>query len=153
MFVNRHPALGLVVGASVVPYVGTKSASAQTTIRLTMASSHPTDLPWTKPLETVVKRSNELLEERGSYHRIDWTEAYGGQLYGPPDTLEAVTQNITDIGWIGALFKPSALPLQNMMFATPFATTTVQQAPSAMDTLNRDDRNGRGLFRTERFDD
>jgi TRAP-type C4-dicarboxylate transport system substrate-binding protein len=139
MNMNRRTALGLVVGASFVPYVGVKSASAQTTIRLTMASSHPTVLPWTAPLETVVQRSNALLEERGSAYRIDWTEAYGGQLYGPPDTLEAVTQNITDIGWIGALFEPSALPLQNIMYATPFSTTTVEQALATMNGLNQNE--------------
>ncbi|MDA7647835.1 hypothetical protein N8690_01085 [bacterium] len=136
---NRRTVLSLVTGASFVPFVGAKSASAKTTIRLTMASSHPTVLPWTSPLETVVKRSNIALEERGSEHRIDWTEAYGGQLYGPPDTLEAITQNIADIGWIGALFEPSALPLQNIMYATPFATSTVEQALSTMNGLNQNE--------------
>lgn len=139
MNVNRRTTLGLVVGATFAPYVGAKSASAQTMIRLTMASSHPTVLPWTSPLETVVQRSNALLEERGSEYRIDWTEAYGGQLYGPPDTLEAITQNIADIGWIGALFEPSALPLQNIMYATPFATSTVEQALATMNGLNENE--------------
>lgn len=139
MNMNRRTVLSLVTSASFVPFVGAKSVSAKTTIRLTMASSHPTVLPWTSPLETVVKRSNIALEERGSEHRIDWTEAYGGQLYGPPDTLEAITQNIADIGWIGALFEPSALPLQNIMYATPFATSTVEQALSTMNGLNQNE--------------
>ena len=139
MEMNRRNMMGIVVGASFVPYVGAKSASAQTTIRLTMASSHPTVLPWTKPLETVVQRSNALLEERGSEYRVDWTEAYGGQLYGPPDTLEAITQNIADIGWIGALFEPSGLPLQNIMYSTPFATSTVEQALATMNGLNENE--------------
>ncbi|KPP89429.1 MAG: TRAP-type C4-dicarboxylate transport system, periplasmic component [Rhodobacteraceae bacterium HLUCCA08] len=137
MTITRRATLGLVVGAAAVPIVGSRPASAQTTIRLTMASSHPTVLPWTAPLETVVAQSNALLEERGSGYRIDWTEAYGGQLYGGADTLEAITQNIADSGWIGALFEPSALPLQNIMYSTPFVTSTVQQALDTMNTLNR----------------
>jgi TRAP-type C4-dicarboxylate transport system substrate-binding protein len=140
MNINRRAAIGIVVGAAATPYLGVRSASAQTTIRLTMASSHPTVLPWTAPLETVVQQSNALLEERGSEYRIDWTEAYGGQLYGAGETLEAITQNIADAGWIGALFEPSALPLQNIMYSTPFATTTVQQALQTMNTLNRDEQ-------------
>jgi len=137
MSINRRAALGIIVGATAVPVLGTRSASAQTVIRLTMASSHPTVLPWTAPLETVVRQSNARLEERGSEYRIDWTEAYGGQLYGAGETLEAITQNIADSGWIGALFEPSALPLQNIMYSTPFATTTLQQALDTMNGLNR----------------
>lgn len=137
MNINRRSAIGLVVAATATPYLGVRSASAQTTIRLTMASSHPTVLPWTAPLETVVRRSNARLEELGSQYRIDWTEAYGGQLYGAGETLEAITQNIADSGWIGALFEPSALPLQNIMYSTPFASSTVGQALETMNGLNR----------------
>ena len=137
MNISRRSALGIVVGASIIPVFGSRSASAQTLIRLTMASSHPTVLPWTAPLETVVRESNARLEARGSQYRIDWTEAYGGQLYGAGETLEAITQNIADSGWIGALFEPSALPLQNIMYSTPFATTTLDQALDTMNGLNR----------------
>lgn len=140
MNITRRSAMGMIVGAATVPFVGIGSASAQRTIRLTMASSHPTTLPWVGPLQTIVARSNEILEERGSEFRIDWTEAYGGQLYGLTETMEAVTQNITDGGWIGALFEPSALPLQNIMFATPFTTTTVDQAVQTMNNLNRNEQ-------------
>ena len=61
------------------------------TYELTMASSHPTVLPWVGQLSTlVVGESNKRLEEMGSDDRIEWTEAYGGSLYGFKDTLEAV---------------------------------------------------------------
>ena len=130
MNVTRRTAMGMVVAATAIPGLGMGSARAQTTIRLTMASSHPTALAWVKALEYVVKRSNEVLAERGSEYRLDWTEAYNGQLYGLTETLTAVSQNITDGGWIGALFEPSRLPLQNIMYATPFCTTTVRQAIS-----------------------
>ena len=61
------------------------------TYDLTMASSHPTVLPWVGQLSTlVVAESNARLEAMGSEDRIEWTEAYGGSLYGFKDTLEAV---------------------------------------------------------------
>lgn len=138
--ISRRAAMGVVVGAAVTPFVGSKSASAQQTIRLTMASSHPTALAWVGPLQTVVTRSNEILEEQGSQYRIDWTEAYGGQLYGLTETMEALTQNIADGGWVGALFEPSDLPLNNIPFATPFTTSTVGQAFQIMDNLNRNEQ-------------
>lgn len=137
MKIGRRSAIGLIAGATIIPFAGVRGAGAQSTVRLTMASSHPTVLPWVGPLQAVVERSNALLEERGSEFRIDWTEAYNGQLYGPTDTLEAITQQIADGGWIGSLFEPSKLPLQNIMFATPFATTDVRQAANAMNAMNR----------------
>ncbi len=112
-------------------------AKAQNTINLTMSSSHPTTLAWVQPLQTViVARSNEMLEERGSDHRINWTESYGGALYGFGETLSAITQNLTDMGWIGALWEENDLPLQNIMFRTPFSTQTVHQAVNTMNRLN-----------------
>ena len=107
------------------------------TINLTISSSHPLTIPWVEPLKTVVvEKSNQLLEERGSEHRINWTEAFAGTLYDFNDTLEAVTQRLTDMGWIGALWEPSALPLQNIMYSTPFTTNTVRQAVDVMNELN-----------------
>ena len=79
-----------------------------------------------------------MLKERGSEYEIEWTEAYGGALYNFNDTLEAVTNNLTDIGWIGSLWEPSTLPLHNIYFSTPFTTTSPEQAVGIMNAL--DDR-------------
>jgi TRAP-type C4-dicarboxylate transport system substrate-binding protein len=126
---------GTAAAAATVPL---GRASAQTeTIQLTISSSHPLTIPWVAPLKSmVVDRSNQLLEERGSSYRIEWTEAFGGALYGFEDTLESVSQQLTDMGWIGALWEPSALPLQNIMYSTPFATNNVRQAIDVMNALN-----------------
>ena len=110
---------------------------AQETIKLTIASSHPVAIPWVEPLKTiVVEKSNKQLEAAGSKYRIAWTEAFGGSLYGFQDTLNAVTNGITDIGWIGALWEPAKLPLQNIMYSTPFTTNSVKQAVDVMNVLN-----------------
>jgi TRAP-type C4-dicarboxylate transport system substrate-binding protein len=112
-------------------------ARAQETIKLTIASSHPVGIPWVEPLKTiVVDKSNKELEAAGSKYRISWTEAFGGSLYGFQDTLNAVANGITDIGWIGALWEPAKLPLQNIMYSTPFATNDVKQAVDVMNVLN-----------------
>ena len=115
-------------------------AVAQETINLTISSSHPLPIAWVGPLQSVVvERSNQMLEEMGSNHRINWTEAYGGALYDFNDTLEAVTQQLTDMGWIGALWEPATLPLQNIMYSLPFTTQTVGQAINTMNKLNAEE--------------
>ncbi|AHD02236.1 C4-dicarboxylate TRAP transporter substrate-binding protein [Leisingera methylohalidivorans] len=91
--------------------------------RLTIASSHSAALPWVAPLSTrVVAEANDRLEAAGSQSRIDWTEAYGGSLYGYSDTLEAVGLGLTDIGWVGTFWEESKMPYQNVTYYTPFTT-------------------------------
>lgn len=137
MKLNRRQAVAGMISMTAPALLGARPAFAQETINLTMSSSHPTTIAWVGPLKTVVvDRSNQLLEERGSNYRINWTEAFGGSLYGFQDTLESVSQNLTDMGWIGSLWEPSTLPLQNIQFPTPFTTQTVEQAFNSMNRLN-----------------
>lgn len=128
----KYAAAAVVFGSLTLP------ASAVETINLTIASSHPLTIPWVGPLKTiVVDKSNARLEAMGSNYRINWTEAFGGSLYGFNDTLEAVSDGLTDIGWIGSLFEPAKLPLQNIMYSTPFATSDVNKTVAVMNTLNQ----------------
>lgn len=112
--------LSTVVSAAVLLGAGAAGADV---FKLTMASSHPTFLPWVGPLQTrVVAEANARLEAKGSPHRIEWTEAYAGALYGFNDTLEAVEDGLTDAGWVGTLWEESKMPLQNITYYTPFVS-------------------------------
>ncbi len=136
MKLNRRTFVGAMIAAT-APGIAGRKAFAQETVNLTIGSSHPLAIAWVAPLKSVVvDKSNQLLEERGSSYRINWTEAFGGSLYTFNDTLEAVSQQLADAGWIGALWEPATLPLQNIMYSTPFATQTVTQAINTMNRLN-----------------
>lgn len=118
--------------------VWTTAAAAQKTetIRLTIGSSHPPVIPWVAAMkDTVVAKTNKALEAKGSKYRIEWNEAYGGVLYNFENTLEAVEQGITDFGWVGTLWEPAKMPLQNIMFATPFTNNDPNVAAKVMDEL------------------
>lgn len=109
-------------------------ALAASSVRLTMASSHPTTVPWVGVLEShVVPESNKRLEEAGSDTRIDWTESYGGALYKFDKTLEAVSDGLTDLGWVGTLWEESKMPLQNVTFYTPFVSDDL---PAMLELVN-----------------
>src|SRR3546814_17789305 len=43
---------------------------------------------------------------------------------------------MTDMGWVGSLWEPAKMPLQNIMFATPFVTSDVVLAIEVMNELN-----------------
>ncbi|KAA9005731.1 C4-dicarboxylate TRAP transporter substrate-binding protein [Histidinibacterium aquaticum] len=138
MTLTRRTALKGMLSTAAVPIISGGPAFGQSnTIRLTISASHPLSIAWVEPLKTViVDRSNQMLEERGSDSRIEWTEAFAGTLYNFNETLESVSTQLTDMGWIGSLFEPSGLPLQNIMYSTPFATQTVDQAINTMNQLN-----------------
>jgi C4-dicarboxylate-binding protein DctP len=106
-------------------------------LRLTIASSHTTGLPWVGVMHTlVVPESNARLEAMGSPHRIRWTESYGGALYKLNHTLEAVEIGLTDIGWVGTLWEPSKMPLQNVAYYTPFVTNDNEMLTDLMNDLH-----------------
>jgi TRAP-type C4-dicarboxylate transport system substrate-binding protein len=109
------------------------------TYELTMASSHPTVLPWVGQLSTlVVAETNNRLEAMGSEDRVEWTEAYGGSLYGFKDTLEAVGDGLTDAGWVGTLWEGSKMPLQNVTYFTPFVSDDLVATLQIMNELHRE---------------
>jgi hypothetical protein len=63
------------------------AVSAQEVINLTVASSHPTVVPWVGMIKThFMARTDEILAEKGDY-KIEWNEAFGGTLYKANATL------------------------------------------------------------------
>jgi TRAP-type C4-dicarboxylate transport system substrate-binding protein len=130
-----NPRVCLLAAAFVM--TATAAAAQKTeTIRLTIASSHPPVIPWVAAMKnTVVAKTNKALEAKGSKYRIEWNEAYGGVLYNFENTIEAVEQGITDFGWVGTLWEPAKMPLQNIMFATPFTNDDPKINVKVMDEL------------------
>ena len=107
------------------------------TIRLTIASSHNTALPWVGVMQNhVVAEANARLAAMGSDYSIRWTQAYGGSLYKLENTLEAVEIGLTDIGWVGTLWELSKMPLQNVTYFAPFATDDFQLIREIMNDLH-----------------
>lgn len=125
------------------------AASAEQVIRMTAASSHPVQIPWVGLMKSeIVDQINPRLEAEGIDLRIEWTEAYAGVLYGFDDTLEAVAEGIADIGWVGALFEPAKMPIQNAAYAVPFSTPDPTVSLEILDNLNSRDT----IFRQEWID-
>ncbi|MGI9258876.1 MAG: C4-dicarboxylate TRAP transporter substrate-binding protein [Gammaproteobacteria bacterium] len=90
---------------------------------MTAGGPQSASLPWIGVIQSlVVPESNRRLAAAGSEHEIVWREAYGGSLYKWPNSLEAIEIGLADIGWVGALWETSKMPLQNVTYYTPFVT-------------------------------
>lgn len=113
-------------------------ASAQTAINLTIASSHsPAFIPVGVMAGSFKDEVDRHLKAAGGKYRINWKEAYGGTLYKLQDTMEAVRDGITDIGWVGTLWESDTMPLSNITYFTPFTTGNMKLQATVMDRLIR----------------
>ncbi len=98
------------------------AAFAQETINLTVASSHPLVIPWVGMIKShFMAETDRLLAEKGTY-KIEWQEAFGGQLYKANATLTSVEEGVTDIGWVFSFLEAAKLPLSQVSSYAPFAT-------------------------------
>ncbi len=123
-------------GSAGLPLFNIK-ASAQQTLNITIAASHPVQNMWVGMMKNVFQPEvDRILRDGGNQVRINWREAYGGTLYKFQDTMEAVRDNITDIGFVGTLWESSTMPLQNLTYFTPFSTGDHGLVARAFDELN-----------------
>lgn len=68
---------------------------------------------------------NKRLAEKGDF-KIEWTEAWSGSLAGFRETFEAVEDNIAQMAIVLNVFEESNLPLEQLSYKVPFATTNVR---------------------------
>jgi TRAP-type C4-dicarboxylate transport system substrate-binding protein len=111
-------------------------ASAQTEVNLTIAAGQP--LRAMRPLEMVSSYFVPEVTKRAQAAgiKINWKEAYAGSLLKPTFVLKGVQDGIADIGFEPTIFHPDRLPLEQISFVTPFATSDVVMVGKAIDKLH-----------------
>jgi TRAP-type C4-dicarboxylate transport system substrate-binding protein len=126
----------LLAGTAALPLFAIESR-AQSSLNVAIASSHPVANYWVHNMKASFQPEvDKHLRDNGNTHRINWRESYGGTLYKFQDTMEAVRDNITDIGFVGTLWEGSTMPLQNVTYFTPFATGEHGVVANAFEKLN-----------------
>ncbi len=123
--------------AAAIATSGAAPALAQQTFKLTIASSHPTTLPWVGLMSTLfVPEVNKRVEALNKGYKIEWRESYGGQLYKMNATLTSVEQGVTDIGWVFHQLEAAKMPLSQFGTVTPFTTDDVRIILDVANELN-----------------
>ncbi|MEY2729002.1 MAG: hypothetical protein RL584_128 [Pseudomonadota bacterium] len=113
------------------------AAYAQQTITVNIGSSHPVTNIWAYAMKEVFQPEvDRLLKEGGNKFQIRWRENYGGTLYKFNETRAAVKDGIVDVGMVGTVWENSSMPLQNVTYFTPFATTNHEMLIEIFDKLN-----------------
>jgi TRAP-type C4-dicarboxylate transport system substrate-binding protein len=130
-----RPLLGGVVAAALLVAAGPAPAKV---FKLTAGSSHPPVVPWVGVIKNyVVPQSVARLKAMGNKDTIQWTQAYAGALYNFQNTLEGVQEGLADIGWVGTLWEPDKLPLQDITYFLPFVTESTRHLAEIQDELHR----------------
>lgn len=78
------------------------------------------------------------LQAAGGGYRIEWQLAYGGVLARPGGVLEAVEDSLAEIGIVEIAREPERLPLHDVTYQAPFASTRCDIVASAFHGLHQD---------------
>jgi TRAP-type C4-dicarboxylate transport system substrate-binding protein len=111
------------------------AASAQQVIKLTAIDGYPPRALWTKMfIEYYIPEVDKRLAKSGKY-KIDWHQAWGGQIVKPRGVLDGIKSKLGDIGIVTTVFHSSKLPLNNMPYYTPFSSRNPGLVGKVMDEL------------------
>lgn len=135
MYSNERRAALKKIGVVAATMAAPSVARAQQTLRVTIGASHPLNNIFVGMMKEVFQVEVDKRLAATKY-RIEWREGYGGTLYKFQETLSAVRDNIVDIGWVGSIFEPTAMPLQNVTYFSPFATDNLPLVIATMDQLH-----------------
>lgn len=110
-------------------------ATAQEVIKLTAIDGYPPRALWTKIfIEYFIPEVDKRLAKEGKY-KIDWHQAWGGQIVKPRGVLDGIKNKLGDIGIVTTVFHSSKLPLNNLPYYTPFSTRNPKVVAKVMDDL------------------
>ena len=126
----------MTVACAIGALLTASTAFAQQEVNLTIAAGQP--LRAMRPLSMVnsfyVPEVTKRAQAAGI--KINWKEAYAGSLLKPTFVLKGVQDGIADIGFEPTIFHPDKLPLEQISFVTPFATSDVVLVGKVIDKLH-----------------
>lgn len=131
---NRRQILATGTAAGVAGLIGLP-ACAETTLKMVAIDGYPAKAMWVKEFSAFfIPRVNERLAKAGNV-KIDWQEAYGGQIVKPRGVLEGIKLGLGDIGVVTTIFHNSALPSQEISGVTPFVSADARVVAKAVDEI------------------
>ena len=111
------------------------AAGAQQVIKLTAVDGYPPRALWVKVfIEYFIPEVDKRLAATGKY-KINWHQAWGGQIVKPRGVLEGLKNRLGDIGVVTTVFYASKLPLNNLPYYTPFSSRNPRIVSQVIDEL------------------
>lgn len=110
-------------------------ANATEGINLTAIDGYPPKSLWVKEfINFYIPAIDGRLAKTGNY-KINWNQAWGGQIAKKKHVLEALQKGLGDIGVVTTVFHADKVPLQMIAYATPFVSTDPALVARTVDEL------------------
>lgn len=112
------------LGASVASIALLQAPAAATeTIKITAIDGYSPKSMWVREfINFYIPEIDKRLAKTGNY-KIDWNQAWGGQIVKPKGVMGGMQKGLGDIGVVTTVFHADKVPLQMIAYATPFVTT------------------------------
>ncbi len=102
---------------------GEATAAEKETITIRIGAGHtPEGTTWVRMVKNYFIPEVDKALENTNY-KIEWVEAYGGQVAKLGEELNAVENNLLDIGFVNNPFDPVRLKISNIGYHTPFSSS------------------------------
>jgi C4-dicarboxylate-binding protein DctP len=122
------------------------AANAQQTINLTAIDGYPPRASWVREfVEFYIPEVDKRLAASGKF-KINWTQAWSGQIAKPGGVLSAMEQGLGDIAIITVPFYSDRLPMNVLPFNMPFTSSDPTLMSKVMDDLAAKFPEFRGQF-------
>ena len=109
---------------------------------------YPPKALWTKiMIDYFIPEVDRRLAKTGHY-KIQWQQAWGGQIVKPRGVLDGIKNRLGDIGIVTTVFHASKLPLNNLPYYTPFSSRNPILVSKVMDGLAENSRPSRSSSTT-----
>jgi TRAP-type C4-dicarboxylate transport system substrate-binding protein len=124
----------LMAAAACLAALGGSSVAARAdTFRVTFVAGHGAHLPWIRLIKDFyMPEVDKRLKAAGGKHSITWTEAFGGTVAKIGGVLEALEDNVAEMGYVYTIFEPAKLPLLAVTFMAPFGSDDARQITRIM---------------------
>ena len=110
-------------------------AQAQQTIQLTAIDGYPPRALWIKEfVNFYIPEVDKRLAKSGKY-KIQWNQAWGGQIAKPQGVLEALQKGLGDIGVVTTAIYGDKMKIMAVAYATPFTSTDPLLVARTIDEL------------------
>jgi TRAP-type C4-dicarboxylate transport system substrate-binding protein len=130
-FGNKTRATLAGIALAAVPF----AANAQQAINLTAIDGYPPRASWVHEfINFYIPEVDKRLAAKGNF-KINWTQAWSGQVAKPGGVLSAMEQGLGDIAIITVPFYSDRLPMNVLPFNMPFTSTDPGLMSKVMDDL------------------
>ena len=110
-------------------------AGATETIKLTAIDGYPPKSMWVdRFIKFFIPEIDKRLARTGNY-KIEWNQAWGGQIVKKKGVLKGLQTGLGDIGVVTTVFHGDKVPLQMIAYATPFVSTDPGLVSRTVDKL------------------